>query len=138
MIWEATSADIPALMDMGRKFAAKACLAESVGYDEASAETTFGLMIESPHYVILMSEAGTIGGAAVPHPFNASHIMAQELFWWAESGGLQLLAAFEEWAAARAGSVRMACLEAASPDRVAKIYERRGYRPLERGFIRTF
>ena len=138
MIREATLDDIPALMAMGEAFSEKAKLIDSVGYDPASAETTFRLMIETPGYVILMTDDGALGGAAIPHPFNSAHILAQEVFWWAKRDGLKLLAAFEEWASQRASSIRMGCLEASEPDRVAKIYERRGYRPLERGFIKGF
>lgn len=121
---------------MGRKFAEKACLVEHVGYDPASMATTFGLLIDN--HLLLIGENGALGAMAGPHPFNHAHIIAQELFWWSEGReGLRLLDAFEAWAAQRAHSVRMITLEAVNPDRMARLYERRGYQPLERGFIKV-
>lgn len=138
MIRAATLDDIPALLEMGRRFSNKAELAEHVGYDAASMEATFHALIEGGHPVFI-SERGAIGGTSTPHPFNHSHIMGQELFWWSEGGdGLRLLKAFEGWCADNCHSLRMITLEAIEPERTGKLYERRGYRPLEHGYIKVF
>ena len=139
MIRQATSADVPRLLAMGQRFADKAKLTEHVGYDPVSMATTFEAMIAGEGHVILIGENGAIGGLSGPHPFNHAHIIAQELFWWSEGReGLRLLAAFEEWAAARCHSLRMITLEAVEPERTGRLYQRRGYAPLEHGYIRVF
>lgn len=139
MIREATNADIPQLLAMGQRFADKAQLCEHVGYVPENMATTFEAMIAGEGHVILIGENGAIGGLSGPHPFNHAHIIAQELFWWSEGReGLRLLAAFEEWAAARCHSLRMITLEAVEPERTGRLYERRGYAPLEHGYIRVF
>lgn len=136
MIRPATLDDIPALLAMGEKFATKAGLDEHCGYDPQSMELTFRAMIERDEFCLFIGEGGAIGGMKAPHPFNHAVTMADELFWWSEGReGLRLLDAYEEWAA---GSIiRMTALEAVNPDRMGKFYERRGYRPLERAFVRT-
>lgn len=136
MIRPAAGSDIPRLLEMGEKFAAKAKLAEHVGYDPASMEKTFAAMIEGENFCVLVGDHGAIGGVKSPHPFNHEHWIAQELFWWSEGReGLRLFEAFEEWAA-DCGTIRMFTLEAVNPDRMGRLYERRGYAPLEHGFIK--
>jgi len=49
---------------------------------------------------------------------------------------LRLLDAFEEWAAEKCGTVRMIALEAVNPERTGRLYQRRGYAPLEHGYIK--
>lgn len=138
MIRAATVQDIPALMEMGAKFAEKAKLIESVGYEPADMETTFRALIENGHPAYI-GESGAIGGTITPHPFNQQHYIAQELFWWSEGReGLRLLSAFEEHAEHEAHSLRMITLEAVEPERTGRLYERRGYAPLEHGYIKVF
>lgn len=134
---QATEADIPKLLEWGQRFADKAGLVDHVGYNPAHMESTFRVMIEG--HVIFMGENGAIGAMQGPHPFNYEHICAQEVFWWSEGReGLRLFSALEEWARCNCGSLRMITLEAVEPDRTAKIYERRGYVALERGYIKVF
>lgn len=123
---------------MGQKFAEKARLADHVGYDPASMEATFRFLIEHSDCCLFVSENGAIGGAREPHPFNVHSWKATELFWWSEGrDGLRLLAAFEEWAAEKCQMVEMMALEAVDPERTGKLYERRGYAPVERGFVKV-
>lgn len=137
MIREAAAADIPRLLQMGAKFSAKARLIEHVGYDSEDMETSFAEMISGEHYSVFIGENGAIGGMKAPHPFNYSHWIAQELFWWSEGReGLRLLTAFELWASAYCQTVRMITLEAIEPQRMGQLYERRGYVPLEHGYIK--
>lgn len=138
MIREATRKDLPRLMEMGRKFADRARLKDHVGYDPYSMAQTFEAMIDGEQFCLLVSDKGAIGGMLAPHPFNHEQLFVDELFWWSEGrDGLRLLEAFEDWAGSRGALVRMTALEAVEPDRVGKIYERRGYVPLERAYILT-
>lgn len=138
MIRHASLDDIPALMVMGAKFSEKAKLIESVGYEEASMENTFREMIQGEHYAVIIGESGAIGGLRAPHPFNYSHWIAQELFWWSEGReGLRLLDAFEQWAGEVCSTVRMITLEAVNPERMGALYARRGYTLLEHGYIKS-
>lgn len=138
MIRAATVKDIPALLEMGRKFAERAKLDAHVGFDPHSMVQTFEAMIEGGH-PLFVSDTGAIGATQTPHPFNHEHIAAQELFWWSEGGGgLALLDRLIEHCAEECDSLTMITLEAVEPERVAKIYQRKGFVPLERSFVKVF
>ena len=138
MIRAATLADIPRLLEMGRKFADRAKLVDHVGYDPHSMVQTFEAMISGGHPVFI-GERGAIGATQTPHPFNHEHIAAQELFWWSEGReGLALLRALEAHCAEHCHSLLMITLEAVEPERTGRLYERLGYRPLEHSFIKVF
>jgi hypothetical protein len=137
VIREAAVSDIPALLAMGAKFSEAAKLIEHVGYDRDDMRETFAAMIEDENCCVFIGETGAIGGQRGVHPFNHSHWIAQEMFWWSEGReGLRLLDAFEAWAAEKCGTVRMITLEAVNPERIGKLYLRRGYSPLEHGYIK--
>lgn len=136
MIREATVEDIPRLLEMGEKFAARARLEEHVGYDPASMEKTFRALIENEAFCLFVGERGAIGGVKAPHPFNHARTIAEEQFWWSEGReGLRLLAKFEEWAGESV--IVMKTLEAVEPERTGRLFERRGYTPLERSFVKV-
>lgn len=138
MIRPATHADIPRLLEMGRKFAERAKLENHVGYDPHSMAQTFGALIEGGHPVFI-GERGAIGATQTQHPFNHEHIHAQELFWWSEGReGLALLRALEAHCAVECDSLQMITLEAVDPERTGRLYERLGYAPLEHSYIKVF
>lgn len=138
MIRPATPADIPMLLEMGQAFADRADLSAHVGYDPASMEATFSAMIERDEFCLFVGDSGAIGGMVAPHPFNHAQPIADELFWWSEGrDGLRLLEAYENWATERGAVVRMTALEAVNPERMKRFYERRGYQPLERAYVRV-
>jgi hypothetical protein len=130
--------DIPALLDMGERFSRKAKLAEHVGYDPASMETTFRQMIEGGHPVFI-GESGAIGATQTEHPFNHAHIVAQELFWWSEGReGLRLLDALTAHCGEHCHSLVMITLEAIEPERTGRLYGRKGFAPLEHSYVKVF
>ena len=139
MIRAATLDDIPALAEMGQRFANRARLTDHVGYDPASMAVTFAALIENDANALFIGESGAIGGVTAPHPFNHAHYVAHEMFWWSEGReGLQLLDAFEVWARERCHSIGMITLEAVNADRMERFYIRSGFVPLERSFIKVF
>lgn len=138
MIRPATADDIPQLLAMGQRFAERARLWDHVGYDPASMEATFRAMIEGDAFCLFIGQAGALGGMVAPHPFNHGQMIADELFWWSEGReGLALLKAYEDWAGSFRAVIRMTTLEAVEPERVGKLFARRGYVPLERAFVKV-
>lgn len=105
----ATADDMPALIEMGRKFHAAAALPWD--YNAAASAASIQGMIDRG--CVLMTEAGAIGGIIAPAWSNPEWLYACELFWWAEDGrGRDLLRGFEDWARrAGASEVRMTSLE---------------------------
>ncbi len=138
MIRRAELSDIPALLDMGKRFAKKANLSEHVGYDDESMRDTFTRMIEAGE-PIFISETGAIGALTFPHPFNHAHRGAQELFWWSEGrDGIRLLEALTAYCKDRCDSLSMITLEAIKPEATGRLYERRGFKPLEHSYVKVF
>ncbi len=136
MIRDAAQGDIARIVSMGERMAARAQLA--VGYDPASVALTLSHLIESPDGILLVSDAGMIGGMVYPHPFNHAVKVGQEFFWYSEGKcGPALLAAAE----AKAGELgashwTMLAQETMRPEAVGKYYSRHGYQPLERSYIK--
>lgn len=138
MIREAVLSDIPALLGMGERFAAKAQLDRHVGYDPASVEATLAHLITHADGICLISDDGAAGGLCHPHPFNHAVKVGQELFWWSEGReGAALFDALENAARDRgAQHWTMITLEALRPKAIGKLYQRRGYVPLEHSYIK--
>ena len=123
---------------MGEGFSKLANLSEHVGYEPESMKETFRAMIEGGHPVFI-SDTGAIGATQTQHPFNASHITAQELFWWSEGrDGLRLLKALTVLCEEHCNRLIMITLEAVEPERTGKLYERQGFAPLEHSYVKVF
>ena len=124
MIGPASHEDIPRLVAMGQKFHGMS--GQAAPFDPDAVAGLLGQMIDSPAAVVLASDDGVIGGALSPAYCAPQWLMAVELFWWAERGGLRLLSEFEKWAQEiGAHEVRMTSLSAYP--RAAEILSRRGY-----------
>ena len=138
MIRRAAISDLPQLMEMGKRFAERARLADHVGYNPSDMLATFKALIWGDHPVFI-GERGAIGATVTKHPFNSAHIAAQELFWWSEGReGLALLKALTAHCSEHAHSLVMITLEAVEPERTGRLYERLGFKPLEHSYIQVF
>jgi hypothetical protein len=133
MIRPCTEADIPFVMELGRKFADEAGVTDALGWDDDAVEALLRSMIAD--HILLRGDRSMIGGVVYPHPFSGRKVF-QELFWRSEGReGLKLLAAAETVAKAM-GAARCLMLDIASMGDLSGLYARRGYRPAERTFIK--
>lgn len=135
MIRHATLADVPRLVEMGRRFHAEA-------YQDTLAEnpTQMAVMarrlITDEHGVIFVAETdgrlvGMIGMLVYAHHLSAEWT-AGEVMWWIEpearGSGVRLLKAAEAWARDQgAQKIQMIAPNA----RVGTLYTRLGYVPIE-------
>jgi hypothetical protein len=86
---------------------------------------------------------GILAGTITEILFSHSTI-ASDVLWWVEpkfrgtKGSFLLLECFEYWAENIAGAeiIQMVALEDDSIEKISKFYKRRGYTPVERGFIK--
>lgn len=142
----ATREDVPAIVEMGRRFYAAS------GYEAiapASNPSIAGLAIltmESGVMLVAEADDELVGMASLfiePFTFNPAVTIASELAWWIEPahrGGMlavRMMAAIE--AACRAKGVdriRMATL-ATSPPQAAALYERLGYQHSDSHYMRA-
>jgi len=133
MIRPCVEADIPFVMEMGRKFADEAGVTDAVGWDDGAVETLLHTLIAD--HILIRGDNSIIGGIVFAHPFSGRKVF-QELFWRSEGfEGVKLLAAAEKVAAAM-GATRSLMLDIASMGDLSGLYERRGYRLSERTFIK--
>lgn len=143
MIRDAVLADIPAMIEMGMRFALAADLERIAPVDPDSLAMTLQSMIELDNGILLTGPGCVAGGYVVPAFWNAGHLTGQELFWWVDDDnkgvGIRLFDALEQAAKDRgAQSWGMITLESIKPDQTARFYERRGYFPLERSLMKVF
>ena len=149
MIRPADERDIPALVRMGHYFFDEAGWGDVSGYDPASMERTLRHLIDASTGILLVAEhdgvvVGMAGALLYPHYFNVETLTGQEIFWWVDPahrkgcGGV-LLDALED-AARAAGAVSFSMVSVASlrSDALDRVYQRRGYRPAERTYIKRF
>jgi GNAT superfamily N-acetyltransferase len=105
-------------------------------------------MIDLPSAILLAAWdgpaiVGTVGAMLFPAYFNRAVTIGQETFYWAAPShrgmlGPAMLDAVEQ-AAREAGASQfiMVSLDALRPEAVGRLYERRGYSPLEHSYVRS-
>jgi GNAT superfamily N-acetyltransferase len=142
LIRRATVADLPALVAMAQRFHEASGYGDIAEFDALSFATT---LQSAPNVVVLVAEKdgliGMAGALVYPMYFNLQHVTAQEMFWWVEPEhrgiGSKLFDALEEEVKKMgAQSLTMIAIERFSW--VGSYYEKRGFRPSERSFIRRF
>lgn len=137
-------ADWPTLQEMGRRFYAEAGLEGP--FIPESFRTNWKRFTDFGYGFILVARegrkpVGTLGWFLTPDPCN-DQLVATEAFWFVSPEhrgvGLRLLSVFEQ-AARKQGARRLTMVALASlqSDRLAALYERRGYKPQESHFIKT-
>lgn len=140
---EATYEDVGHFIGMAREFAALA----GEPLDRESVADHVEWMIEHDTAVALIAfdgnqPVGICGALVFPSPWCSEKLSATELWWFVKKeargsgAGLALIDALESWARdAGAWRLSMMLIEGIAPG-VEKIYERRGYKPRERTFVK--
>ena len=136
MIREAVAADIPRLVEMGRRFIRESSYRGRIGINPNALRQLMGKMVGLPSGVVFVSEndgkaIGMVGVHVYDHPMSGE-LFANELFWWVEPEergcGMKLKKRAEAWARAM-GAVRIQMT--APNDRIAQVYRASGYYKLE-------
>jgi GNAT superfamily N-acetyltransferase len=147
-IREATVGDIPALEPLLRAFHSESAF-KAIDLDIESAFGTAELLVGSDLGVLYVAalDDGTIVGAtgALLYPawFNKAHVIGSEVLWYVlpdhrrSNAGKLLFNTLEAWGHEKgAGSFMMASAAGKHQARVNKVYESKGYAPLETSFIK--
>ena len=138
--------DIPAVAALGEEFHRQAGWSDIFGYSVEDCAASLTSLNQLDQFIGLVADEGKIvgmtAGVISPVYFNHAHQSGEELFWWVSKDapqgvGLRLLVALEEEAKARGcDSWQMKSIARLNGDRMAKLYERRGYRASEHSFIK--
>jgi hypothetical protein len=139
VIRDATSDDIPRLVEMGERFLTETVYHGRVTVNPTAMARTVGFLLASDLGAVYVSEqhgavVGMIGLLFFENPITGEPSVT-ELFWWVEGahrGGpeaLRLLRRGEQWAR-EIGAVKVHMIAPAGT-RVGTLYQRRGYEELE-------
>jgi hypothetical protein len=95
--------------------------------------------------ICLLSDSGLIAARIVVLPFSEARI-ATEMVWWIDPKhrgkreAIELLNAYEYWAdnVAIADGCQMSCLSTLNPDKLDRLYRRKGYQLTDTSYLRIF
>lgn len=133
----ATIEDIPALVEMGTKFHAMSPHKWMGEFDDAAIGRMLAFLIDNPAGLVVTNGEGVIGGMMSPVYFNPSKWMMEESFWFAGSGGRDLLKAFNTEARGMgADYVLLSTLENDKSHVIDRVVTRMGFVPLERRYVK--
>lgn len=143
MIREATPADVPRVVEMGRRFLAEGPYRDKIADNPEVCAKLAAQLVQNPQAKILVAEEGEqLIGILVfilfPHYFSGE-MTAGELVWWVEPRargrtGVKLLTAAEGMAR-DLGAKRMQMV--APTLEVGRLYKRRGYEEVETTYQRS-
>ena len=139
VIREATIEDIPALVEMGMRFAQSEAYKHILRDNPVQFESMARMLITSESSVMLVLEKnghveGMIGMLCTPH-FLSGDMFAGEVCWWINpehrGNGVRLMKSAEDWSREHgATSIQMV----APNERVGRLYERLGYKLTEMSY----
>lgn len=143
LVREATHADIPEIIRMGRLFWSQTPYREIHYCPDSITHACQEMLAQRLLLMGIVNDqiAGAVGAMASPLYANRSVLIGAELFWWVEpqfrNGGIgKLMLAGIEEAAREAGVYRfsMMAFENLELDKAAAVYGRCGYEATERTF----
>lgn len=141
--------DMPELQRMAQSFHSAWRYADRAPLDLDAFASTVANLATNPAGVVLVADTGSglhgmAAATATRHWFNAKHITGQELFWWADEqargtgAGFALLGALEDWArSVGCQTFMMVSTVNLAPEKLARVYKRRGYVPCDIQYLRS-
>ena len=148
IVRRATAADLPEYVVLGRRFHAASPVSTAIPFDPEGFGIFYLNALQNPDAGLWLAEQDgkMIGGAgAIIYPmfFSPSNFVVQELWWWLEpeargtGAGKMMYQAIEDWAVENeAKAMFMLALEDTNVSKMANLYARKGYKPMERTFIK--
>jgi GNAT superfamily N-acetyltransferase len=147
MIRVARLDDLPALRELGHRFLASSVYGAHFREDPQQITDLATMLITEVNGAVFVSETddqltGAIGMWCCPHVWTGDRT-AGELFWFVDpeargSIGVRLFREAKAWAViqgARSMQMVSPAVQVGEDDRVAEIYTRFGFVPLERGWV---
>jgi len=134
---EATPEDFDAILQIGKRFHEFSPWRDRPFSEDATRDMLHRL-VDSEDAVLFWNGSGILGGLVAPIYFGGGTV-AQELFWFADANGRELLDAFEAWASQKgAAGVLMISLslDERTDARMDRLYKRRNYRLRERNYYK--
>lgn len=127
---------MPRLLGYAQSFLTYHPITSHFPRDMAAVEAVLRRLLTADDGVLLVTDHGAIGGMLSPMWCAPDVKIALELFWWADSGGLSLMRAFQTWAKDRGADMIQVAMIVGRKD-VSTIYDRMGFMPVELSFVRA-
>ena len=150
-VFELTRAeDVKHIMPLLKEFFQQTRQADFVELNEEAVTALATSLIKSETGVVLVAVEGgevigTTAGMLYPLWFSPDHMTGQEMFWYVaehkrrSKAGKRMFNALEQWAqSAGADSFAMIALSHLHENRIGKMYQSKGYVPMERSYIKEF
>jgi RimJ/RimL family protein N-acetyltransferase len=143
-----TENDLPAYVEMAAAFHADMPVSDIIPFDPEGTAAFLTSLINKDNFLVLLAEVdgvpvGIAGAALYPMYFSLNSFVVQEMWWWlspsqrGSGAAQQMYKAIESWAIDNgAVAVFMIALHDNNVERMAKMYARSGFRPMERTFIK--
>lgn len=135
----ATEADVPTLLEMGRRFIETSVYREHMAVvPRRQAEVVATMLRQGGCWVLVPADGGSpvgmLGVVLAPLPMTGE-LAALEAMWWVEPewrgrGSLAMWRTAEQWAYAQ-GAVWVQMLQPVDQVALGAVYRRRGYAPIE-------
>ena len=148
IVRNAIAEDLPRYLPLGQAFHAASPMHGVIPFDvDGYSDFYLRAMLDPTVGVWLAEDEGAvIGGAGAlvyPMYFSPTSMVVQELWWWltpearGKGAGQAMYKTIESWAIAKgAVALFMIALEDERADKMASLYARKGFRPMERTYIR--
>lgn len=141
-------ADLPAYLEMAAAFHEDCPVSDLMPFDPEGTAEFLTNLIGNENFRAIIAEVdgkpvGITGAALYPMFFSPENFVVQEMWWWLSpdhrgSGVAQrMYKDIENWALdSGAVAVFMIALHNDNVERMAKLYSRSGFRPMERTFVK--
>ena len=125
-IRKASPDDLDQLMLWGERFHAQSNWI-LIPFVEAAFRKTLLSVMGREDSCLLMHDEGMVAGFLGPLWFSDRHIIAQEMFWYAENDGGHLLEALEDWARQAGADFLITSGLKDESGRIQRLYEKKGF-----------
>jgi GNAT superfamily N-acetyltransferase len=148
IVRNAIAEDLPRYAPLAQTFHAASPMRDVIPFDPEGYTNFFLQAVQSPDVGLWLAEEngniiGIAGALFYPMYFSPSNMVVQELWWWltpearGKGAGQAMYDMIESWAIAKnATAIFMIALEDERADKMANVYARKGFRPMERTFMK--
>ena len=148
IVRNAIAEDFPQYLPLAQAFHAASPVHGVIPFDDKGYADFFLQAIYNPNMGVWLAEddgwiIGIAGALFYPMYFSPSNMVVQELWWWltpearGKGAGQAMYDMIESWAIAKnATAIFMIALEDNDAEKMASLYTRKGFRPMERTYIK--
>jgi GNAT superfamily N-acetyltransferase len=146
LVRSATKNDLKQYVKLAETFHAASPMHGVIDFDPKGYAEFYTLALQNESMGIWLAEienkvVGIVGAIAYPLYFNPNALVVQELWWWLDPAfrgeGNKMFKQIELWAKERnASALFMIALEDDRAAKMEKVYQRAGFKPIERTFMK--